>query len=696
MEDQVYCVLDYETFSEADLPKVGGWEYSVHESTDIICAGVRTGTRKSLPKEKTKLWLPGHTNEGFADLWRALKDPSIQMVAHNAGFEQMITRNVLATKHHYSKKDFIQSIPVERWNCTAAMSRAIGIPGSLEGAGSAMRLKVQKDTEGKKLVKELCIPQKRNSVGLHAIKLKSGLWRVTQPERIKRLAEYCVRDVDTEVELFLKLPELTPKEKKFWCLNQRMNFRGFAIDRELVHGALNLISLEAARLDRRTKEITKGQLDSARQRAKVLQFVKKKGLVLPDLRSATVKEFLDNTKVKPGQEGAFELLQIRDSISRSSTAKYAAMEIRTRSDGRSRDNTIWHGAHTGRENGTGFQPLNLFKSKLHKEDLEVGLDLMRRQDFHTIQALYENPMLLFASALRSCIWAEPGSILEVGDFATIEVRVLFWLANEKFGLKQIANGDDLYCHMAGKIYNEDPKEILRLYEAGDKDATFKRQLGKQVVLGAGFGIGVGGEKFQLTAKSYGMDISLDIAQSAVRAYRELYPRVPIFWTNMEKAAIMAVRNPGKRYRLGHVVWEMEGNRLTCKLPNGRKLSYFNASIGLKPTLFGPKPCLQYQGVLSPSKIFGRVHTWGGKLVENAVQGVARDMLYEALLAIEEEGKRLPILAVHDEIIAERKKEQGEVVDNVVRGFFNTMAKVPDWAEGLPVKVGGWSEARYRK
>lgn len=687
--EKTFCVIDFETYSECNLKTFGGWEYSVHPSTEILCAAYRIGTRETLRKEKTKLWAPSVKESDFGSFLRVLRDSSINLVAHNASFEQMITRNVFATKYMPSKLTELQSIPVERWHCTAAGARSIGIPGNLEGAGSALNLNVQKNPEGKKLIRELCIPRKPTK--------KNPLTRNQDPERMKKLLEYCIQDTDTEVELFLKLPELHERERKFWVVNQKMNFRGFAVDRQLVKNALKLIQKETIRLDERARELTKGKLNSARQRNEVLKFVRHGGILIEDLKAKTVQDTLANTKPQ-GKERAFELLQIRDSISRSSTAKYVGFEIRSRSDGRARDNTIWFGAHTGRDAGAGgIQPHNLFKTVLDQYDLQVGLQLMKAGDYHAIQALFPKPMELYASALRSCIVAPKGKTLEVGDFATIEVRVLFWLANEKFGLQQIIEGRDLYCEMAGKIFNEDPDEIRRLYKLGDKDALFKRQLGKQVVLGAGFGIGVGGEKFQATAAQYGMKISLEMAQASVKAYRELYPRVPAFWKSIETAAISAVRNPSKRYRIGKLVWAMEGNRLTCQLPIGRKFSYFGARIGTKPSLYGPKSTLEYMTVLSPSKIFAREHTWGGKITENVVQAVARDCLYEKLLELEEEKKREPVLAVHDEAVCERNiLTQPENAEGMLPEFLNTMGRVPVWADGLPIKVEGWSERRYRK
>ncbi len=689
-DEKLYCVLDYETFSEGELKKIGGWEYSVHSSTEILCAASRIGTRQTLRTAKTKLWIPGRNEDGFSQLLQSFRKPEIQLVAHNAAFEQMITRNVFGPKYMKSKLTELQSIPIDRWHCTAAMSRSIGIPGNLEGAGSALKLPIQKDKEGHKLMLRLSKPKKPTK--------KDPSTRIIDEELLDRLAAYCIQDVDTEVELFLRLPPLHPKERRFWVLNQKMNFRGFAVDRKLALGAMKLIAHESRRMDARTKELTGGKLESARQRNAVLAFLKKSGLVLPDLRSATVREYLAKHHGK--ESPAIELLTIRDSISRSSTAKYSAFEMRSRSDGRARDNTIFFGAHTGRDAGTGLQPHNLFKSVFKSlDDVDAGIELIKAYDRHAIEALFAKPMELYASALRSCIVAPPGKVLEVGDFATIEVRVLFWLANEKFGLKQIINGVDLYCEMAGKIFGEDAKEIQRLYKLGDKAASMKRQLGKQTVLGAGFGIGVGGEKFQAAAKTYGMNISLELAQAAVRAYRELYPAVPAFWINIERAAIQAVQNPGKAYRIGHLIFAMEGRRLTCKLPIGRKLSYYGARIGIKQTLYGPKSGLEYLGILSPSKMFGRVHTWGGKLTENAVQGCARDCLYEALDELDRQGKRLPVLAVHDEIVCERdevKPQASYGPEEILSGFLNTMGKPIVWAPGLPVKVEGWAEKRYRK
>ncbi len=229
-----------------------------------------------------------------------------------------------------------------------------------------------------------------------------------------------------------------------------------------------------------------------------------------------------------------------------------------------------------------------------------------------------------------------------------------------------------------------------LVVAGDKDAKFKRELGKQVVLGAGFGIGVNGKKFQMTCKKYGMDIPIELAQKAVRAYRNTHRAIPAYWPKIEQAALLAFANPTKSYRIGKLKWKMEKNFLTVELPIGRKLYYFDPKVTRKRTFFGTRPELSYMGIDSKSKKFFRTSTWGGKLTENVVQAIARDLLQEATLRLEQTPSK-PVLTVHDEVIAERPDGQGSLQE-----FLRVMSIVPTWAEGLPVKVEGWSEKRYRK
>ncbi len=629
--------------------------------------------------------VPSRASPDFTDFLTALRDPSIQLVAHNAGFEQWITLNVFAKRLMYSLPD-LQKIPISRWHCTAALARSVGLPGKLEGACEALQMKHRKDMAGHRLMLKMCKPRK--------ITKKNPNTRHTDSEDLLRVYDYCLKDIDAEVELFLRLPELTPMERQFWILDQKINRRGFCVDRPLVLGALELIRHEIYELDEEVEILTDGLINSARQPA-LLKFLKANGVSLPNLQSATVREAL----LGELPQLARSLLEIRASSARSSTSKWEAFAARSRSDGRARDNTLFNGAHTGRQSGTGLQPQNLFKTILPQSDVEAALPLIQEKDLHGIYALFDKRMDLYASAIRSAIVAKPGHVLDVGDFSTIEVRVLFWLSGHTKGLKDLADGKELYLDMAAEIYEIPLAKLEDEYRAGKSDAKFKRQLGKQTVLGAGFGIGIGGEKFQKTCKQYNIDISLALAQKAIHAYREKHRPIPQFWKKIEQAAILAMQTPGVKIICGFLVWcyEKDENVLTVRLPIGRKITYQTPKLEMKRTLFGESVQLTYKGVEPTSKKFIRLSTWGGKLTENVVQGIARDLLFEAMLRLEKDGVSRPVLAVHDEIVGERNCQDLEVDSLGAHArFLQLMSAVPDWAEGMPIKVEGWTAERYRK
>lgn len=657
----IFLILDFETYSVANLKKCGATEYARHPSTEILCMGYLWGSREYLEKATARC------SETYG-LKSLAETDRVYFVAHNAGFERAICKYVLGL-----------DVPLSRWICTAALARSHGLPGKLEDAALALNLKHQKDSEGHRLMLQMSKPKRPSK--------KDPSTRYHDPERLTRLMNYCRQDVEVEKELFLKLPPLHPVERKFWFLDQKVNERGFGVDRKLVKNALGLIARETKRNDEEAYRLTDGQVFSTRQTEATISFLnQEEGLPIPNLQAHTVREALiQNIPPK-----ARRLLELRKNGSRSSTAKYQAFEIRSRTDGRARDNTIFFGAHTGRQSGTGLQPQNLFKTVLPQKDVEVGVDLIRSGDRHAIEALFSFPMDLYASTLRSCIIAAPRHVLDVGDFATIEVRVLFWLAAHKKGLDALTSGKDLYVEMAAHIYGLDPQILSVQHQKGDKGAFQKRQLGKQAVLGAGYGIGIGGEKFQATCAKYGIEITQDLASNSVRAYRELHFPIPLFWDHLERGAILALENPGKIYTLRKLSFERSDSWLFVHLPSGRRLKYFQPRIDRTRGLYGERLQLSYMGVKSPSKKWGRISTWGGKLAENVVQAVSADLLFEALGRLEKSGSK-PVLAVHDEIVAERKEGKGSTQE-----FIRTMSEVPKWAEGLPLKVEGWSAQRYRK
>lgn len=364
MSDQRYVVFDYETRSEADLREVGSYEYANHPTTKIMCVAWRSGTRDELlnevkAKKPAKVWSPvfgGPDSE--IDLIRKLLNPSFQIVAHNAFFEQVITRFV------FSKWDSgLKNIPTDRFICTASMAAALALPRNLEGACMALGLPVQKDMEGRRLMLKYTKPRKHT-------KFNENDWHLGKDE-LKRIMEYCQKDIDAETWLFLTVPELTPAERQVWLLDQKINFRGFRCDRDSVQKIMRLITEEEKILTEDLKTVTHGVVESVSQRDRTMQYLLSIGCNLPNLQAKTVEDALKDKNV---YGAARRVLEIRQAMSKTSNAKYWACEARSRTDGRLRDNLVYHTASTGRWGGSGFQPHNLPKPKHSFSEIETAIE----------------------------------------------------------------------------------------------------------------------------------------------------------------------------------------------------------------------------------------------------------------------------------------------------------------------------------
>lgn len=687
--NQVYCVLDFETVSEADLPKVGVTEYAKHPSTNILCVAWKIGTLDQLRKVQAKVWSPAIPSS-YGDLKRALLDPNVILVAHNVPFERRIVEHVF-TK--LISDPYLRNIPIERWLCTMSMARALALPAKLEKACAALRLAIQKDMEGHKLMMKMSKPRsvwntwvKKGRPPRTLIKSEvfpEGRWVGGEPKKwhrkrkdLVRLMQYCVTDIDAEVELLLTLKPLSPSERDTWILDQKINDRGFQADRKLVKKILGMIAQEMRRFEKLTTEITGGAISSINQRAAVLAWLKSNDLYLPNLQKKTVSDAL---AARLGSDQALRLLDVRANASKTSTAKYEAFEMRSRADGRVRDNIAYHAASTGRFGGMGVQPHNFPRGTIADTDFATEILKDPDTDLELIRLLYGNPLDFFSSLLRSMIQASPGKELLGGDFAGIEVRVLFWIARHQMGLAAFFEGRDLYREIAAVIYGKKLVDVTKP----------EREVGKRAILGCGFGMGK--DKFFVTCKDYGQEIEMDLAADAVSAYRKTHHPVPKLWSNLEKAAIVAVLNPTKKYSVNRTSWFMEGKYLFCELPSGRRLAYYGPEVKYTVTPWGEtRPTLYHWDIHPKTKKWIFTHTYGGKLTENVVQAIARDLMVDAMKRAEEREIEI-LITVHDELLGE--KENGKVS---VEEFEGMMAETSAWAEGLPVKVEGWKGQRYKK
>lgn len=673
----IYCVMDYETRSEADLTLVGAYEYARHPSTEILCVGYRTGTLAELPAAKTKVWSPAF-GPPPRELFGALYTGDI-IAAHNAFFEQVITRFVLS--RYFEKTDrpmsalVLTNLPPKKFLCTASLAAVLALPRKLEGATSALKLTHQKDMGGHKLMMKMSKPRK-------ATKNNSAKWHCKRSE-LDRLIEYCVKDVDAEVELLLTLPPLTPFERKVWELNQRTNWRGFAVDRPAIEKIIGDIKTELAAYDDEIHRITGGVVSSANKIKVVGEFLRNScGLQIENLQAKTVQDTLKLPDLDPI---ARRVLEIRASASKTSTAKYISAEARSRSDGRVRDNQMYHGASTGRDTGTGLQIHNFPRGTLVNGD-GAPLDTIEaiaritEMDIETIRLVYGDPMEAFSSILRSTIKATDGYEIFCGDWAAIEVRKLFWLAEHRDGVDAYRKDRKIYEEMAQVVFG------VRKLEDVTKP---QREVGKRIILGCGFGMGW--NKFMETCEQYGTPIDAALAKKSVYAYRDLHSLVPIMWKNLENAAINAALNPGRVFTTNRTRWSFSDNILWCQLPSGRKLAYYGARVRNEKKPWGEiGPTLFHWGVHPDTKKWVFESTYGGRLAENVTQASARDIMVTSALRLDAHGY-IMLFSVHDELANEKEIGKGSLEE-----YTRLQSIAPDWCKDLPIKVETWKKPRYKK
>lgn len=676
------ATIDFETRSTRSIKDCGSWKYSLDPTTGILCLAFR------LPHwehGRTALWHPAFPHLGIAEadcpelqeLFDWIKNDGL-VEAHNAFFERGIWKNICVPRLGWPE------IPHRSWRCSAAKAAAYSLPRSLEQLGMALRLTVLKDEGGAKLMKKMVKPRKPRKKEVKDWKAEHGdkpmpiLW-LESPKLLDRLFLYCRADVLAEEAASDTLRDLNPRETEMYLMDQAMNERGFQLDQEAVQAALEIIDTVNTDLNKELIELTGGQIIKATQRAKMKEWFAENGLYLPDTRGTTLDALLTDGSLPPHTYRCLELVR---ALGRSSTAKYVSMDNWASSDWKVRGGLLYHGAGTGRWSGAGVQPHNFPRGNIKNMELawQAIKELAKTKDFEWISLLYGDVMELLSYALRGAIIPSKGRKLYVADYAAIEARVIMWLADDQDALRVFRNGEDIYCYTATEIYG---RTITK------KDET-ERQMGKQAVLGLGFQMGA--QKFVDTVAKYGIEITLEFAKRVVDAYRTKYWRVKKMWWDQEKAAIAAVKNPDREFRSGKVRWKMVDGFLHCRLPSGRLLGYPSPKVVAKPTPWGEvRDALTYMGVDALTRQWVRQQSYGGLLVENITQAVARDLMAEAMLRCEESEDYAPILSVHDELIAE-----GPDDGRHIKTFELMMAETPPWAEGCPVKAEGWSGYRYKK
>lgn len=646
--------VDFETFSEVDLPTVGAFRYAEDASTEALIISYRLGNgpvvgvdlTKDSAKERRKL----------EPLFEAISRGE-KIAAHNSNFERVIWEKVCVPKLGWRVKP-----KARQWDCTAARAAALSIPRSLEGSALALKLKVAKDPLGKSLIHKFSKPQRNGD------RIRS----VDDPQAFGKFIEYCEQDTVVECELDRVLPELSDYESRVFQLDYKINDTGIPVDIPLIHKALAFIDETSHRLMVQAKKQT-GLKPT--QRDKLLEWLNSAGTAMETLQAAEVERAILNPDT-PRQ--IRRLLEARIELSRAGTKKLKTMLACASSDGRVRGSFWYHSATTGRWGSGGVQFHNLAKpEKAYPQD-EI-LDLLEQG---TLDLLYDRPLTAIAKSVRGFLHASPGKEFAIADYSSVEARGLAWLADEEFLLEQYRAGRDVYKVMASRIFGVPYEQIT----------DEQRFLGKQAVLGAGYGMGWA--RFIGQCAQYGVTITEAMARRTIKAYRDSVPNIVKFWKTIERAAIKAVLT-GKpvSFARGRLTFMMD------KLPNGFKVLYLVLPSGRRMAY--PEPRIENKekfGELMPTLIFKTYYrgmwvdeeTYGGKLCENIIQALCRDLLAEGMMAVNKAG--LPIiLHVHDEVGSEIDEGACSVHD-----YEALACSVRPWAKGLPLAAEGKLLQRYAK
>ena len=591
-------------------------------------------------------------------LRKLLQDPDCIVVAHNAGFERTLFNAKLSLKFQ------VPVIPIERWDCTAARAARMALPRSLDGAAQALGLDVQKDLEGHRLMMRMCRPRSEDA------DLGTITWWDDAP-RMQRLAEYCATDVEVERLLDKQLRHLG-EDRPVWIHTELINDRGVRIHTEFAQRAVLFADMAQTALNAELEKLTDGAVKAATNVGGIKAWLNTQGVDVFEGESESLNkeaiQHLLNKDYLP--ENVKAVLRIRASGGKSSVAKYTAMLERVSPDGRVRGNLMYHGASTGRWSGSGVQLQNLPRATVKDWDAANA----------SLTPIGPQTTGILSQMVRGTIVAEPGHRLIWADYAAIEARGVAWLAGQDDLVALFASGGKVYEAMAASIYGVDPSEI-------GKDSV-ERFLGKTVILGCGYSMGA--VRFRQACAAMGVHISEELAERAVKTYRAMYPQIPLLWRRLDDAAMAAVRRPNNDTVYGKIKFRCEKDWLLVRLPSGRKLFYREPRIVEQAGPFGSRPALAYMAVSSFTRKWQQERTFGGKLTENIVQGICRDLIAGAMLALEPRG--YPVIAsVHDEVICEVPNAWG-----TQKEMIEIMCQVPAWAEGFPIAAEAKEGIRYGK
>ena len=678
--------IDLETYSDVDLAKCGVYAYVESPCFEILLMAY------SFDDEDTKIIdlacgekIPTHVSS-------AIFNDNITKTAFNAAFER------ICLSRHFGKY-----LSPESWSCTAVMAAMMALPMSLDKVGQVLGLKEKKMKEGRDLIRYFCLPCIPNKNNNNRCRNLPD----DDMEKWHLFKRYCIRDVDVEKSIRKKIARLnigekelcSGSERELYILDQKINDRGISVDIDLVKKAVDIENRHKEIITQKAYEITGLENPNSVNALKI--WFHKRGLNIDSMSKAVIESYIKNNHslVKPvtenyvknnpslskektvqfikGQEEVqyeiIEMLKLRLLMAKTSVKKYEAIKRSVCSDGRVHGLFQFYGANrSGRWAGRLVQVQNLPQN--HLKDLDTARELVKYGTFAEMEMFYDNTAKVLSELIRTAFVPRKGCRFIVADFSAIEARVLAYLADERWRLQVFKTHGKIYEASASAMFHVPIEKVTK--------GSVLRQKGKISELALGYGGAAGA----LTAMG-ALDMGLDESElnMLVSSWRNSNPKITRFWWQTGKAAMEAVMHKTET-KAGKIKFTCCNDILFITLPSGRKLSYIKPRISLNKF---NKQGLSYEGI-GENKKWTRIDTYGPKLVENIVQAVARDILAEAMLRLDNAGFHI-VMHVHDEVVLEVPYGVSSV-EEVCR----IMTKVPLWVEGLPLNAEGYECAYYKK
>lgn len=649
--------IDIETYSSAELSKCGVYKYSESPDFDILLFGY------SIDGCEVKVidLVGGETLP--EEIIKALTDAQVMKWAFNAQFERVCLSRWLYRMGITLDLDNSESLFLNpsAWRCSMVWSAYMGLPLSLEGAGVVLGLGKQKLKEGKELIRYFSMPCRPSKVnGGRDRNLPSDA-----PDKWEQYKAYNTRDVETELEIQAKLHRFPVPEFEWqnYILDQEINDRGIRLDMGLVEEAIKFDIRAKQQLTHLMHQIT--DLDNPNSVAQMKAWLSEHGLETDTLGKAAVKELL-----KTAPEPLGKVLELRQSLAKSSVKKYTAMRNAVCSDGRVRGLLQFYGANrTGRWAGRLVQVQNLPQN--HLPDLVHARQLVRVGQYEMLEALYDTVPDVLSELIRTAFIPKAGCQFIVADFSAIEARVIAWLAGETWRNEVFATHGRIYEASASQMFHVPLEDITK--------GSSLRQKGKIAELALGYGGSVGALK---AMGALDMGVAEDELQPLVNVWRAANPNIVRLWWDVDRAAMTAVRERTIRDTHG-IKFECRSGMLFVTLPSGRQLSYVKPKLGQNRF---DNEAVTYEGV-GATKKWESIETYGPKLVENIVQAVSRDLLCHALQTFQ---NYEIVMHVHDEIVIEADMRMS------LDALCAQMSQVPPWAKGLLLRADGFVCSFYKK